>query len=110
VIIKVGEKGPLRERELPEAIRNVAEQYGLLDTDVGAVLSTRQQAKALLWDNRSVDPTKQVFLDCTDVEIATASFFDELLKAWPHARISGASEDVALTFRIVIDHRGRPDA
>lgn len=108
-IVKLGRRKRFAEMDLPEGIRKVAKEFGVFDNQTlfGDVLSTRTAAKAVLWEHRDHPRDNPIALDCADVEIATTSYFDELLKAWPRAVCRNATEDVKESFDLVAERRRR---
>lgn len=101
-IVPLGKIRKMSELHSHLAKRYVAE-HG--DAEVGTVLASREAAKDLVTRWRKLDPDKPIHLDAKEVEIASVSFFDEILKAWPQATIINASEDVAWSFELAKEHR-----
>lgn len=103
-LIKLGKR---QRPEWPEALRKHAEEIGAaLPEETGSVLSTRDAAREFI--NAHGGPrTTAIYLDARDVDIASPSYFDQLLMFWPHAQLVGASEDVAISFELAQTHRKR---
>lgn len=93
-MVKLGRR---LQRDWPEPLRSHATGLGVeLPAETGTVLSTRESARELV--RARPDVSGLVYLDAQDVEIAAPSYFHELLKFWPQARLVGANEDVQLSF------------
>jgi hypothetical protein len=102
-LIKLGRR---QRPEWPEAIRKHAERIGApLPEETGVVLSTRDAARKLQAEYGAIDTV--VYLDVTDVEIASPSYFDQLLIFWPRAQLIGAVDpEVRVSFELAQNHRG----
>jgi hypothetical protein len=101
-VIKLGKR---QRPDWPPAIRQHAEAIGVpLPEETGCVLSTRDAARSFINDHGG-PKLGTVYLDARDVEIATPSFFDQLLMFWPLAQLVGASEDVRVSFELAQSHR-----
>lgn len=103
-IVSLGRRKKMSELSSPLAQRYITE-HG--DTEVGAVLASREAAKTLVHRWRKLNPEKPIRLNAEEVELASPSFFDELLKAWPRAVIINASEDVEWSFDLAKEHRAK---
>lgn len=96
-LIKLGRR---QKPDWPEAIREHAEAIGApLPKETGVVLSTRDAARKLTAERGTITTT--VYLDVTDVEIASPSFFHQLLMFWPHAQLVGdVDPEVRVSFEL----------
>ncbi len=72
----------------------------------GAVLSTRDMARKVIADRPDAFASHMVYLNALKVEIATPSFFDELLRSCPRAQLVGASPSVQASWDVVAKRAG----
>lgn len=93
------------------AIRERSEALGLplQDFTRNRVLATRRLAHKLVSEHPEVGPNERVVLDCTDIEVISTPYVDELLHAWPRAAWVHTNRDVQETIDLVRDRKNLPD-
>lgn len=92
---------PRRTLTVGSAVRELP----IREPNTGRVLGTRWLGRKLveIWHAgpKAIEPPD--VLDFAGVELASSPFLDELHKAWPHATISGANEDISETWGLVVE-------
>lgn len=77
-----------------------------LHSETRSVFGTRTEAHTVL----DLLPSGDVIIHCRGVEVITATFFDELLKAREDLTFTAMNEDVKASFDLAVEHRqSRPD-
>lgn len=91
--------GKRKVRNWPPDLRKLAVERGMdVDKATGAVLTSRRHAKRIIEERAPAFAAHTLYLDAREVELATPTFFHELLKENPRCQLIGASKDVQVSF------------